>query len=208
MRSGGGAGPGRSPGGPTGSSPRTSARLSDRPRRTGNRPERSACLRPGGSGPLVHELHSGLARSLPLGPRRSWSPDGARLATIVDGVLSLIDTPLGPGGEARRRRSPSSLVPTTSRGAPTVRRSPSRARAVSSSSGCATPRRFDCATFGSANPLLGLVDDGHGRFLWRQRLSARVVKQPVTGSAGPPRATRARPDLLARFLGNGALNPA
>jgi WD40 repeat protein len=131
----------------------------------------------------------------------AWSPDGARLATIVDRVLSVIDTPRGPN----RRRAPTRIPEHP--GTYAVSWSPDGAvLAAADAAGVLLIRLRDGATVRLRDVrvddrVVGLVDDGHGRFGGDSELSARVVKQPMTGSAGRPREPPSRdPDLLARFL--------
>jgi WD40 repeat protein len=130
----------------------------------------------------------------------AWNPDGTRLASIVDGLLELIDTPLGPG---RRVKLPLQPHP----GSYDVAWSPDgRALAAADSMGVLLIRLSDGATVRLrdvrvGDQLLGLVDDEQGRFCGDDEVSAKVVKLrssgvPATMSPQPA----SEPDLLERFL--------
>jgi WD40 repeat protein len=125
-----------------------------------------------------------------------WSPDGTRLSTIVDGMLDVIDTPIGRG---QRKGSPRPHP-----GSHDVAWSPDgRSLAAADAAGVLLIRLSDGATVRLrgvrvGDQLLGLVDDGQGRFCGADELSARVVKRGSPASSNP-QPTR-EPDLLERFL--------
>jgi WD40 repeat protein len=131
----------------------------------------------------------------------AWSPDGARLATIVDRVLSVLHTPPGP----KPRSAPTKLPEHP--GTYAVSWSPNGGvLAAADGFGVLLIRLRDGATvrlreIWVGDRILGLVDDGHGRFCGDSELTARVVKEAATRSGGPPRKPPSRdPDLLAHFL--------
>jgi WD40 repeat protein len=127
----------------------------------------------------------------------AWSPDGTRLATIVDGVLSVVDTPLGP-----RRSDSTGLRP--HRAFDVAWNPDGTALAAADGAGVLLIRLRDGATvrlrdIRVGDRLLGLVDDGHGRFCGDDESSARVVRQPSFGSSTRPLPDH-EPNLLERFL--------
>jgi WD40 repeat protein len=131
----------------------------------------------------------------------AWSPDGARLATIVDRVLSVVETPPRP------KRSAPTTIPEKA-GSAAVSWSPDgEALAVADALGVVLIRLRDAATVRLRevrvdDRIRGLVDDGHGQFCGDSESSARVVMETATGSGVPLRKSPSRaPDLLARFLG-------
>ena len=135
----------------------------------------------------------------------AWSGDGARLATIVDDVLSVVDT----RPRSKRRSAPTNLPehPGTSN----VAWSPSGGvLAAADGRGVLLIRLRDGATVRLRevrvdDRILGLVDDGHGRFCGDSASSARVLKETATGAGSSPHAPPSRaPDLLARFLRTAA----
>jgi hypothetical protein len=131
----------------------------------------------------------------------AWSPDGARLATIVDRVLSVVETPPRP------KRSAPTTIPEKA-GSAAVSWSPDgEALAVADAWGVVLIRLRDAATVRLRevrvdDRIRGLVDDGHGQFCGDNEASARVVMETATTGWGVPVGTTSRaPDLLRRFLG-------
>jgi hypothetical protein len=131
----------------------------------------------------------------------AWSSDGTWLATIVDAMLSVIDNPLGP----RRRHKSAPLRPHP--GAYDVSWSlDGTVLATADAAGVLLIRLRDGATvrlrdIRVGDRVLGLVDNGHGRFCGDDESTARVVMQPSTGSpASTGEQPTREPDLLERFL--------
>jgi hypothetical protein len=116
-------------------------------------------------------------------------------------LLSVIDVPLGPGRRnpsTRLRPHPGAYDVSWSLDGTVLAAADAAGVLLIRLRGGATVRLRDIRV---GDRILGLVDDGHGRFCGDDESTTRVVKRPSTGSPAATGEQPSRaPDLLKRFL--------